>query len=216
MHPCLVERCTGDAGNPVLVVDDKSFCDYHVAEIGEAVNELPGLYVELGEFLTESGWGSGGGFDDAKVTTSKFGAPTPMSIAARSLQDDFVVITRRAILVYHSRREQRCTVSFRGREAVVLDRQVVFVRHHLAGVVGDDAQFGLDILDAKHMARAVLGKIPFRQPLGAPCPDCNLKGLVRHDGASWVECDECGLTFHEDEYDWLAKVLIDANPGVKP
>lgn len=43
--------------------------------------------------------------------------------------------------------------------------------------------------------------------LPVPCPDCNAHELGRWDGASEVQCGACDLSWHEDDYPRMLKVL---------
>lgn len=76
----------------------------------------------------------------------------------------------------------------------------------LTGVQG-----ALEVLDLKRRARRELGRTRGKSRLPEPCPNpaCEVKALVRWDGADQVECEACGETWPERDYERLVKVLAD-------
>jgi hypothetical protein len=208
MHPCPVPRCKGQDGNPVLVVDTEPTCGFHRLKIESAVNDFPRLYEMLGVNLEPGGISAN---DELKVRTSKT-APIPLNLAARALQEDLLAITRRAVIGFHSRRGLRVDIRLRGREASVLGRQVNFVSRNLGDILNDEVRVGLDVLSTRRSAHNLLGLGLLIHTLPAPCPECDSMALRRKDGDSWVRCHVCGLTFDEDAYGFLVRVLADANP----
>ena len=69
------------------------------------------------------------------------------------------------------------------------------------------AEFAGDITRVHTDLRRVLGLLPLRHRLHAPCPQCDMLTLYRDDGADYVECGSCGRVWSEDEYARLVIVI---------
>jgi hypothetical protein len=61
----------------------------------------------------------------------------------------------------------------------------------------------------RRRAEQATGHDEYLQRIRKPCPSCDRRTLVREDGTERVICRnrECGLTWHEGDYDWLAHVV---------
>lgn len=60
--------------------------------------------------------------------------------------------------------------------------------------------------------RGALGQTRHRQPVAAPCPDCDLLTLYRTVDRSTVdqiECEHCGRTITEQQYGLYARIVLD-------
>lgn len=200
MHPCPAPKCRDQAdGNPSLV--STPMCAYHTRKFGEAIIELPSLYVQL-----ELAMGKSGNIgDDVKVGGSK-AQPVPINAQARALQEDMLDATRDAEVHYRLRRGW----SRNPRPGVELKRLTercrwLALRH--AEILDVDADYGVRVLKIKHSARVLLGLNRLVHRLPAPCPECDCLGLVRESGSSYVECRACGYEMGEDSYGLLARVL---------
>lgn len=208
VHPCPVTRCKGVDDNPVLIADTEAMCRYHREKVRQAVNEMPSVYHQLRNALFDA---SARG-EDAKVQVS-FSAPIPMNVAARSLQDDMLALVRNAERGYRQRRGHDEPAPHQGREQVALRIGVAFVVAHLDAILVDEPRIGLDALRIRRYSRSLLGLDTLVHRLPAPCPECDCMGLRRRSGEAWVRCRFCGLTFDEQHYGVLVRVLADANRG---
>lgn len=66
-----------------------------------------------------------------------------------------------------------------------------------------------EILDLVHRCRSALRRTELVHHLPAACPniDCGQPALVRRDGADHVECEACGRTYDQDDYQRLTRIL---------
>lgn len=71
----------------------------------------------------------------------------------------------------------------------------------------DAADSAAELADLHRVAYVGLGRARFAEKLPVPCPDCDALQMVREVGQ--VQCQECGLTFSDDQYPRLALILAD-------
>jgi hypothetical protein len=69
-----------------------------------------------------------------------------------------------------------------------------------------------DLLRLHRRASTVLGHTAVRQHLTPPCPHCEMRSLVRDQGAGsdYVRCINCQAHWDDTEYQRLVRVLLDA------
>lgn len=70
-----------------------------------------------------------------------------------------------------------------------------------AQVIG--LQLGTLVTRLRHAA----GRDELVHRLAMPCPRCDVRALVRRDGAGHVECRVCGSSWSEEHYEFLARVF---------
>lgn len=64
-----------------------------------------------------------------------------------------------------------------------------------------------EINDLTRTAHQLAPSNPGKHHLPAPCPSCDLLALEREDGADYVECQNCGRLWQQEEYQRLVVVL---------
>lgn len=57
-------------------------------------------------------------------------------------------------------------------------------------------------------ARDVLGHSPLVHRLDAPCPSCDVRALIRHNGADHITCAVCGTRWTEAHYRLLVAAIV--------
>ena len=67
--------------------------------------------------------------------------------------------------------------------------------------------FADELRSIRSTLRTTFGYGRYVDRLPAPCPDCDMMSLYRDDGASWVECGNCGRLWSENEYQRLCVIL---------
>jgi hypothetical protein len=74
--------------------------------------------------------------------------------------------------------------------------------------VRDGVDAAISLIDLHRRAYVMLGRTKLVHRLSPPCPWCDHKELVRHNGEGHVTCEHCHRIIEEKHYDWFAAVLI--------
>jgi hypothetical protein len=74
----------------------------------------------------------------------------------------------------------------------------------------DGVAGALSLLELHRRAYAATGRTHLVHRLPTPCPWCDHRTLVRHNGQSHVECENCAHTVEEKLYDWFVGASLAA------
>ena len=66
----------------------------------------------------------------------------------------------------------------------------------------------LEITSLHARVRVVTGRTHLVHRLPAPCPWCDQRALVRHNGSAMVQCEHCGKEIDERHYDWFVRTVV--------
>jgi len=75
-------------------------------------------------------------------------------------------------------------------------------------VIRDGVDGALALLDLHRRAYSIAGRTELVHRLPTPCPWCDMRALVRHNGSSHVECENCRRIIEEKHYHWFTSVLV--------
>lgn len=195
-HPCPVGNCEQD------VPDDEVLCAGHVAQMVAALDGgLARLYVELNMSLRPGQ----GGSDDPIVTTSKV-KRLPISVDARSTQEDLVaaLLTAEGAL---RRANGWWPTPRRGREGPTLVGSCAVLLDHLDDVLRlpGGVAFAQTLLALVGRGRFATGSAGGRRPnrIDLPCPECDMRSLRRDNGTDVIACAYCGVSLTAQQLDDL-------------
>jgi hypothetical protein len=74
--------------------------------------------------------------------------------------------------------------------------------------VRDGVDAAISLINLHRRAYSMLGRTKLVHRLDPPCPWCDHKTLVRHNGESHVTCETCHRSIEERHYDWFTAVLV--------
>jgi predicted Fe-S protein YdhL (DUF1289 family) len=72
----------------------------------------------------------------------------------------------------------------------------------------DGIDAAISLISLHRRAYSLLGRSKLVHRLDPPCPYCDHKKLVRHNGDDHVVCEGCHRTIAEKHYDWFVAVLV--------
>jgi len=67
---------------------------------------------------------------------------------------------------------------------------------------------GLRLAELHHRVRLVAGRTKLVHRLTPACPWCDQTTLVRHNGSTHVECENCRKIIEEKHYNWFVAITI--------
>lgn len=200
ISPCLYPRCVDRDGNATLTGD--GICTWcRDKRVARDLNAAPTLYTQLRLAVVP-----GKSKREDKVSGSRTPA-VPLVLAMLdqatrlfdALQDWADVVRVAAQLAPRPAGHTREGWSVNTSVALLLPRldQACAVAPTLAVELGAETQ----------SARGMLQITRLVHRLDVPCPDCDLKALVREDGAAYIRCRACGACWAEELYQSLARVI---------
>lgn len=193
--PCPVGDCVQAIGADVI-------CGVHRARLVSALGGgLARLYVELNIAFRPGR----GGNDDPIVTTSR--APKlPISVGARSTQED-IVRTLLATEATLRLSQGWAPTPRRGREGPTLVGSCTVLLDHLDTVLvlPGGVAFAQSVLALVGRGRFAAGASGGRRPnrIDLPCPECDMRSLRRENGTDDIACAYCGAVLTAQQLDDL-------------
>jgi hypothetical protein len=76
-------------------------------------------------------------------------------------------------------------------------------------VIRDGVDGALALLHLHRLAYSAAGRTELVHRLPTPCPWCDFRALVRHNGSSEVTCENCRRHIEERHYSWFVSVLVE-------
>jgi hypothetical protein len=192
---CPIGDCNRDIGDNIL-------CTRHHTNLASALDGgLARLYVELNLALRPGQ----GGSDDPIVTTSKV-RRLPISVDARSAQQDLLaIVTTAEAALRHA--NGWLPAPRRGREGPTLVGCCTVLHDHLDDLLRLPGGFAFarDLLAIIGRARFAAGNAGGRRPnrIDLPCPECDMRSLRRDNGTDIIACAYCGLSLTAQQLDDL-------------
>lgn len=226
---------------PRIAPDEQHLCLVHASELRGWLTELPRQAQLLRQFLSPSGGpaqGRSGGRAHAPIPVdlrvlALLGPghldPPPGTPA----EDDVPIVARLGgwagyiaytypALAWHPDRDPTATLYIGAGEQAV-PRQgpttagwCAWLTAYLPYALTHPwaAEFHRDIGDLVHRVRDLTHTVPHDHPQAAPCPACDMYGLVRTDGRWHVHCRACGHQLDPDAYArHAANVLAEQQAG---
>jgi len=179
-------------------------CDRCATRSGDAIVELPILYVSLHGAL------AGGSPDNGPRVDYTPDPRVPLSMAAWTALENLARWTIDAETTIRSELNLSTAPSIE-RTSVAFSRAVLTLRRNWSQItckqVGVDLVFGA--FRQRGRAYRTLGWDTLIHALPAPCPQCNLMTLIRYDGDDQVSCTACKNVWPEQDYTRLTIILAD-------
>lgn len=202
VRPCPYPRCPGPDGQPAIT--GQGICERCRGRVHRDLLAAPLLYTHLHLSLPALAAN-----DDDRVS----GTPTPPTPLRPILLDAMTQLAE-TLAVWHHAVAEVCRLthlpsarSRTVREGWLVDRtvRVLAGRVEVACATAPDlaALFARDL----HYGRRLIGVTPLVHRLVAPCPECDMRALVRRDGADIVYCRNCHAAWDEALYHHLTRVL---------
>lgn len=179
-------------------------------EVKAALAEWPVLYAHLQAGLPRS---SGGGSERVSGT-----APSSNPPVRESVLDVLDQVTRLVVTwARHVRIAAGIGPTRDGSGSNAFNRGCIIISARLPvalDTVEGGLRWGIALVELRTRARRQLGLTPLIHRLPAPCPSCDVKALVRHNGADTVTCAVCAASWPQESYDVLMNVLLQNSNGI--
>lgn len=202
VHPCPYPKCKGPDGQPNIT--GEGICQYCRTRVERDLQAAPAVYTRMHLTLSP---GENGETEPVSGTPSP---PAPLDLA----KIDAGRALMRTLVAWHTAVARADALMFMptaSREGWRVDYacKILLPRVDRACAVAPDlaVQLARDV----HYTKRLLGELnpPYR--LVAPCPECDLRALVRYDGTDVVRCRACGAQWAYELYRHLARVLVAEN-----
>lgn len=183
--------------------------------VREDLERYPFLYVQLRAALSAPVRAA---LSD-KVTVDTLGPRTPEYTAAQDAMDTLTRIIRTwcGYAAQH-RDEDLPAVVVRGREGRRFQQGVNYLRRYSEVLLAEDPlaeEYENDLGIGIRKAERALATDDVIARLPAPCPECNHRALIRHNGKDEVVCAVCRTTWSSRMYELLCRVLVAEHEGGK-
>ncbi len=199
MHPCRREHECSDPdtdaqGHSVPRQTHTAFCVVDTGLVSQALAEIPTLYYELNCLLPR-----GGSASNSSPVSGTQERQLPLRLDILTLQEDV-----EATLRDHAAR-LRGFVSPPRRMAVAVHQDSSYLRVRLSALLSLDegrtgTEAGLYYLLWQHHARRIQGQHRQAERMPLPCPQCDVKSLIREYGSETTECRSCGKRISWTQY----------------
>lgn len=202
--------CPAHPGTPGAPV----WCRWCAGRITTALDRLPNLAGELALRGVADGGrlaaaGEAGRATRAKVTGSPSGSPA-WDAADELIEWAWATEDRLRAHLCHSRAVRAVRLHGSGAVRVLnLGGSVGYLREWVSALLSAPFadEVGQQVLGLVRRAERAAGLDRLVHHLPVPCPTCDVRALVREDGADQVDCGACGRVWTEDEYRRLVVVV---------
>jgi hypothetical protein len=145
-----------------------------------------------------------------QVRSSKPASRTPENVPAQDAMDALVAKATGWGIIALSHAGLG-TLHPMGRESIRLVKAVDALLVHDEGLcrLSIAEEYEADITHARQRALRALHAERLVHRLDAPCPECNCKALIRHDGQDRIKCAVCGTSWDERAYHLLVHILVE-------
>lgn len=193
---CPIGRCRDAAGDPAWT--EAGMCDSCAATGRHALEEIPALLVALTAALPA-------GSNPYERVAGSTDPAAPMSLDVYCLREDI----RAGIIAWELEARDVLQLSAAKPAARRLSAAMTTLAAQYDRLAGTDTGAALVrwLLRQRSAAYRMLRWTTLVHRLPAPCPNCDLLDLVRHDGDDRVRCRSCGASWDEAAYERLVLVL---------
>lgn len=226
-------RHTG-AWRPRRVMVERGFCDTCTRAVEHALRHLPGDVVELTLIMGRASVT----FETLVAASPDLPVPISLSIEALRAEIDSEVVgwaepvAEKLGIDWNTSDMGHARIAVRVQRAAMLLANAVPTLLALekqehpawedgepkpdpdepgvqATIIRDGVEGALALLDLHRRAYAVAGRTKLVHRLPTPCPWCDMRSLVRHNGSSEVTCENCRRHIAERHYSWFVAVLVE-------
>lgn len=176
-------------------------CEHCRRRVARDLDAAPGVYVRLSQRLGPTGGPSATG-PITGTADRRLGIAVAVHDAMTHLADTLTTWHR---VVADARDLAPPTEQARAGPRIDRAARVLAARVPDACALAPDlaALLGADV----HHGRRLLGETPHREHLTVPCPECELRSLVRDDGSDMVQCRACGSAWTVELYRELVRMI---------